>query len=283
MATPAEQLVISAILRTGDFQTHQAHGITAEHFHDYRTEWDWLETHFQTYGRTPTKTEFRTRFDEFTIKAVDTVALYCAEVQQSHQRHTQLALTHLILSELETGDPDYAANEDAIVRHAGRVSLNGSRGLSLVDRMRPGGSFILDGPKGIPAVWGHGQEVLWAEGEPLVIVGPEGVGKTTVAQQVALARIGIGDGKVLGFPVAESAQRLLYLAGDRPAQVRRSFLRMVEDTDRATLDQRLMVWPGPSPSDFGKHPRTLLDMARAADADTVVVDSLKDVCPWPVG
>jgi hypothetical protein len=275
MGTPPEQLLISAILREGDFQTHQAHGITAEHFHDYRAEWRWLETHFQTYGHTPTKTEFRNQFEDFTIKRVNTIGLYCAEVQQSHKRHAGLGLANVVLDLLAAEDYDGA--ESAIVRHAGRVSLNGSRVTTLAARMIPGGSFILDGPSDVPSVWGHGQEVLWAEGEPFVIVGPDGVGKTTVAQQVALALVGIGGGKLLGYPVAPVKGRVLYLACDRPAQARRSMRRMIAPEDRAAVDERLRIWKGPPPADFGKHPGTLLDMARAAGADAVIVDSLKDV------
>ncbi len=40
-----------------------------------------------------------------------------------------------------------------------------------------GWSFIHDIPPGSPAIWGSGQQVLWAEGEGTLIVGPEGVGK----------------------------------------------------------------------------------------------------------
>ena len=43
----------------------------------------------------------------------------------------------------------------------------------------------------IPALWGVGESVLWAAGEPLKIVGHQGVGKTTIAQQLALHRLGL--------------------------------------------------------------------------------------------
>ncbi len=38
-----------------------------------------------------------------------------------------------------------------------------------------------------------------------------------------------------------------------------------------------MVWKGPPPEDFAKNPKLLLELARQAGADTVIVDSLKDV------
>ncbi len=52
---------------------------------------------------------------------------------------------------------------------------------------------------------------------------------------------------------------------------------MVDPADRDVLNKRLAVWKGPPPGDFARHPDTLLRMCEAADADTVVVDSLKDV------
>ena len=44
-----------------------------------------------------------------------------------------------------------------------------------------GGTFILDIPEAIPALWGDGDDVLWAQGESLMIAGPLGLGKTTLA------------------------------------------------------------------------------------------------------
>ncbi len=157
------------------------------------------------------------------------------------------------------------------------ASMNGS-GPEAVHRaaLIPGGAFVLDGSKGVPAVWGDGEQVAWSEGEPLLIVGPQGVGKTTIAGQLVKARLGLAPA-VLGMPVQSGERRVLYLACDRPAQVKRSLRRMVSEDDRAILDARLVFWRGPPPADFAKHPRTLLDLCRAADADTVVIDSLKDV------
>jgi replicative DNA helicase len=154
------------------------------------------------------------------------------------------------------------------------------RGTSADDRLTSrlvlGGGFVLDAPAEVPAVWGDGDQVVWAEGEPFLLCGPDGVGKTTIAQQVALARLGILD-TVLGMRVTPGSRRVLYLACDRPAQARRSFSRMVSEAHRDHLNNTLVVWEGPPPEDFGKHPATLYEMCKLADADTVVIDSLKDV------
>ncbi len=61
----------------------------------------------------------------------------------------------------------------------------------------------------------------WVEGEALLIVGPSGVGKTTLTGQLVRARMGLGDGLVLGMPVSPG-RRVLYLAMDRPAQIARA-------------------------------------------------------------
>lgn len=124
------------------------------------------------------------------------------------------------------------------------------------ERYVSGGTFILDAPKGVPAVWGSSDQVAWAKGEPLLIVGPAGVGKTTLAGQLIMARVGFR-GSVLGMPVA-AGERVLYLACDRPAQVQRALARLVTANDREVLDERLVIWKGPPPADFARHPDTLI-------------------------
>lgn len=139
----------------------------------------------------------------------------------------------------------------------------------------PGGTFVLDVPETPPAVWGRDGDVLWAEGEALMIAGPQGAGKTTLAFQVIRARLGL-QGEVLGLPVVPGGGRVLYLAMDRPAQAQRAAARLFAKDDRAILDQRLIVWKGPPPMDFAKNSDVLTTMCREAGADTVVLDSLKD-------
>lgn len=144
-------------------------------------------------------------------------------------------------------------------------------GLSFLD----GASFVLEVPDTVPALWGGGDEVLWAPGESLMIVGPSGVGKTTVAGQLVKARLGLIP-SVLGFPVVPSDRRVLYLAMDRPAQAARALHRQFRAQDRDVLADRLVVWKGPPPADMARHPGVLLRLCEQADAGTAIVDSLKD-------
>lgn len=139
-----------------------------------------------------------------------------------------------------------------------------------------GGEWILDAPSVVPPVWGKAEDVLWAEGEPCYIAGVSGVGKTTLAGQLVFARLGLID-EVLGFPVTNSQGRVLVLASDRPRQAQRAYRRLAEPAHRPVLDARLSIWVGPPPSDFAREPTLLAEMCEAANADTVVLDSLTNM------
>jgi len=158
------------------------------------------------------------------------------------------------------------------------ASSNGTKSTSM-SKLIDGGAFVLDAPTHVPSVWGAGTEVLWAQGEPLMICGPQGVGKSTIAQQLVLSRLGVLDLYVLGYPVtaADPGRRVLYIAADRPNQIARSMRRMVRPRDRQALIDGLTVWRGPLPFDITQDPGKLLSMAAACGAGTVVIDSLKDV------
>jgi replicative DNA helicase len=141
-----------------------------------------------------------------------------------------------------------------------------------------GATFVLDSPESVPAIWGSASRPLWAQGEPLMIVGPDGVGKTTIAQQLALRRAGIAADGLLGYAVEQDARKVLYLAADRPRQVGRSMRRMVRKSDRDLLAQRF-VFLTELPFDLLAEPKRLFELAREHDAGTVVIDSLKDIAP----
>lgn len=143
-------------------------------------------------------------------------------------------------------------------------------------RLRHGGAFILDAPDKVPTLWGDADDVIWARGEALMVVGPPGVGKTTLIGQVLRARLGLGPDTVLGYPVEATESRVLYLAMDRPAQIARALRRAFNAGERVELDDRLRVWEGPPPADIAKRPEILIGLADLAGADTVIIDSLKD-------
>lgn len=186
---------------------------------------------------------------------------------------TKVAQLGYRVGEVESLDAllDLAQKAVAVVVDRRAASRPGN---GLAQLMFSGGSFILDVPDVIPAIWGEGDDVLWAEGESLIIAGPSGVGKTTITAQLLRARLGLSD-RVLGMPVWPG-MRVLYLAMDRPMQIQRALNRNFVGKERAILDERLVFWKGPPPRDVAKYPEILLEMAQAADADTVIVDSVKD-------
>ncbi|WP_440709742.1 AAA family ATPase [Herbiconiux sp. YIM B11900] len=169
---------------------------------------------------------------------------------------------------LPSGDQPGRRNERAPLRQA-------------QDRLLGGGNFVLDQPESIPALWGEGDRVLWAEGEGLMIAGKQGLGKTTIAQQLVLARVGVRPPTFLGLPVQQSDGRTLYLAMDRPSQAARSMRRMVSEGDRERLNDRLLIWKGPLPVNVTLGASVWADWVeeQGSDVDLVVVDSLKDLAP----
>jgi hypothetical protein len=138
-----------------------------------------------------------------------------------------------------------------------------------------GAAFILDTPDTIPAIWGIGDEVLWAEGESLMLAGPLGLGKTSLSLLLMRARLGLLD-ELLGHPVTATTGTILYLAMDRPAQVARAARRIFTEAERDVLASRVRIWQGPPPADIARNPELLARLADAADADTVFLDSVKD-------
>ncbi|WP_159623754.1 AAA family ATPase, partial [Ruania rhizosphaerae] len=141
-------------------------------------------------------------------------------------------------------------------------------------RWADGGAFLFDQPDDVPLIWGTETAALWAEGESLMLVGPPGVGKTTVTGQLVHALL--FGGEVLGWPVVPAAGRVLYLAMDRPRQIARALRRHFTPEQRAVISERLMVWQGPPPEDMAKDTELLARLAAKAGASHVVVDSLKD-------
>jgi len=97
-----------------------------------------------------------------------------------------------------------------------------------------GWTFLTE-PTNSQPVWDEGDRVLWATGEGLMIVGPQGVGKSTVVQQLVLSRLGLR-GDFCGYPVAVDDRPVLYLAMDRPRQIARSMARMIDPAHQLDYD-----------------------------------------------
>lgn len=149
----------------------------------------------------------------------------------------------------------------------------------LFSRGMDGASFIFSDYAQIEPLWGTAERTLWAAGEAMMVAGPQGTGKTTLVQQVVKGRLGLTE-EVLGFPVVPGEGKVLYLAMDRPRQAARSMARMFSEDEHAeALRERLVVWRGPLPFNLVGRPSMLMQMCHHFGADTLVVDSLKDLAP----
>lgn len=210
------------------------------------------------------------------VESVPTVASatwYARQVRErAFARRAEEAAVRL---QVATRSGDRAAIESAYQRLQEDLAAAPTDDGAWRSRLKSGAAFILDMPDKVSAVWGSGDDVLWAAGEALMICGQQGVGKTTVAGQIVMARMGLTS-EALGWPVVPGSRRVLYLAMDRPQQAARSLRRLVRPQWRDTLNDKLVVWQGPPPADFATNPTILMEMCRSADADTVVVDSIKD-------
>lgn len=148
---------------------------------------------------------------------------------------------------------------------------------ALPRRLVRAGSAIFDEELEQPALWGDPSSPLWAAGESLFVVGPIGVGKTTLGQRLMLARLGITDPTLLGMQVAVDERPMLYIAADRPRQALRSMRRMVTEDQRDVLDERLAIWHGPLPFNLLKEPFRLSVWIQELGCAGAFVDSLKDI------
>jgi replicative DNA helicase len=176
------------------------------------------------------------------------------------------------------GADEYIGPARQLVRLC-ELDLNGNAEESPVgddERFADGASFFLDAPERIEAIWGDPEsgEVLWPQGEPLILAGPDGAGKGSLAQQLALRRAGVHHGPLLGYPVEVGPGRVLYVAADRPRQIARSGRRMVGEADREALALALLVWQGPLPFDIGRDPDRLTPFLQQHEIDTLILDSL---------
>lgn len=138
-----------------------------------------------------------------------------------------------------------------------------------------GSEWMWDGEVDQAALWGIDNDILWADGEALMIAGGMGLGKSTLAGMLVRAQLGLRE-EVLGLPVAPVDKPILYLAMDRPRQIRRSMRRQFAEDERDLIKGRLFIRQGPPVTDLAVDPTLLARMALEIDAGVVYIDSLKD-------
>lgn len=147
-------------------------------------------------------------------------------------------------------------------------------------RLLGGDEFLYADVDEPPPIWGDANATGWSVGESVMIFGPPGVGKSTLAHQLMLGRLGLVE-HVLGMPVHDDGGTILYVAGDRPQQIRRAMRRLARPEWRDVLAARLTVHFGPLPADITVDKDWLAQLAQERGATTIVIDSVKDACPSP--
>ena len=145
------------------------------------------------------------------------------------------------------------------------------------------GVAFLESGNNAPPIWGEGGQALWAPGQGQMIFGSDGVGKSAVLQQVCMARIGIRDSSVLGFNIEPSDKTILYLALDRPEQIKRSIARMVNLNDSviySRFKEKFIFWKGVLPFSCDFDPKGFAEWCMKIGGDNlgmVIGDSVKDM------
>lgn len=146
------------------------------------------------------------------------------------------------------------------------------------------GDLIFSIPLEVESIWGKGQESLWAFGEPLMIYGPTGIGKTTLAGRLLLSLVGVDSSELLGYPVnaLPSGKTVLYVAADRPRQAMRSLRRMAPREAASVLAERLRIEHQRQIWASEKDPEMLYRAAVQTNAAIVFIDSGKDLAGGPL-
>lgn len=142
--------------------------------------------------------------------------------------------------------------------------------------------FLAAGPDPVATcIWGHavpGGTMGWAANQGVIIAGPPGTGKSTIALQVVLRRVGILAGEVLGMPVVPDLDSpLTYLALDRADQIRQSMRRMLPSDLTRDDAERLRMIDNLPPNVSLRSPETFISWLQAMGSKAVVMDSAKDL------
>jgi hypothetical protein len=159
------------------------------------------------------------------------------------------------------------------------------------DRFVDGWTFLSSEINSKP-LWGRNSEVLWSPGEAFMVVGPQGVGKSTLIQQLMFARLGISLPQMLNYPVDVDTSDAphLYLAMDRPQQIKRSILRMINAASdgkpkearriQQILRERVIFYWGRPPVKADEAPQVFADWVQrhGRNPSTLYNDSVKDLC-----
>lgn len=86
MATNAEVLLISSVLREGSYVEARNAGAKPDLFSIFNAEWEWIAKYYNKHRKTPSKLAFTNKFPNFRVKAVNDTKHFVEEVQSANAR-----------------------------------------------------------------------------------------------------------------------------------------------------------------------------------------------------
>lgn len=95
-----EQLLISAVIRSGEVGSVIRAGVSKKLFMSYSKEWTWIEKHYARHHKSPEKAAFRQAFPDFEIITVDDVDALIDPVREDYARSSLLNLMDDVASEM---------------------------------------------------------------------------------------------------------------------------------------------------------------------------------------
>lgn len=108
MAAHPEALLISAVVRSGEYQLLAAQGITRNLFHVHADVFEWIEEYIARNSKAPSRAALRQQYPDFTLYKVDDTKHWCGEVRKEHKRQSLINLMDETMNLLDADDEDHA-------------------------------------------------------------------------------------------------------------------------------------------------------------------------------
>lgn len=126
MALSPEVLLISSIITNSEMKLALVEGALSEYFHLCKDEFEWMESYFTKYRRTPSRAAFHRAFPKFRIRDVNDTQHFVHEVRVEHTRALLLENLRDQTDLLAQGQVQEAIDlaQTSIVKIASKVSVN---------------------------------------------------------------------------------------------------------------------------------------------------------------
>ena len=202
MPSNPEQLLISSILKNGDFKTALAHGISGDMFHVYSDQWLWIESYYARYRRCPARETFAAKNSDFRILRANDTVFFTDEVKKSHARHLLIRLVNDIADDIASGDVDTAIKKAGpeIIAIASGIGVNTDTDIfsdfsDVWDEVKARHTRVAaNGSSGIPTGFQSLDDITggWNNGDLIVLGARLGQGKSWVLQKTAATAAAAG-------------------------------------------------------------------------------------------